>query len=246
MSLLLNRAIILILLFGTLVSCTKELQVSEELSTVSKTALKDSCSYTIDGITYTCDNQSSRGFLNAPVYVYNDTTNGDRKQDPDTTLFGRFFTLSASYKLDSSKRPGYLTIKFLRKYARNQMNNWFPDISTWLVPKDSAVYMTPLDRPYSMDYLRFNRQNGVVIELSAYDPSKSKIEFYYSYPYSKPRFVTTISNDDQLGSTFTLHKLEVSKSSPSELRFLEASFSVNIYDNNDRKRRVTGYIKIVG
>lgn len=224
-----------ILLVGIL-SCKKD-----NTETTSQTSgqqvdltekLTDSCSYTLDGITYICDALTGEGGGNAGANL--DTLHGGWKWDADTLQYRK----SYSYGVTSSftgGNGGRLTIHFAKKFAKAQLNRMVgPGI---LGPvSDTLLYYPKGEYPYAVDFDRFNSQNGVVLVLNGMS----------TYSGQMVHLPTTITTASQKDSKFEITNISFVPAYQGwwNCHLIEATFSANVFDNSEKPHHVEGYLRI--
>lgn len=196
----------------------------------------DSASYTLDGITYTCDLINGEEGANAGANL--DTSNNGWKYDADTLQYTRSFDFATSATFNGPN-PGTLKILFAKKFAKSQLvSNRHPGIKSPV--SDTLLYYPKGGRPYAVDYNRFNSQDGIA--LAVIGRTGSATSWLFSYCYQSARLPTTITNDSQKNATFEItdfYKL------PTGEHILEAKFTANFFDRGEKPIRAEkGYVRI--
>ena len=218
-----------------LISCKKEEgapNTTDPQTNLSKIA--DSCSYTIDGMQFICDKPSTDGRGNAGANL--DTTNNSWKWDSDSIQYRVMYGLD---KISNTPAPndGRLIIYFVKKYGKNQLINPIGGIMAPVT--DTPLYLKGIQN-YAIDYNRFNRQDGIALEVTNRTGTSSEI--LLTYINASPFSSTTLKNDCQENSQFEI--INVNKL-PNGGRIIEAKFTANLFDKYERiKRLENGYLRI--
>lgn len=204
---------------------------------VDVTKLTDSCSYTIDGVTYTCDRPYSNGRGSAGANL--DTSNGGWKWDADTLLYSAFYQIGYS-SIPNSTQGGNLKITLVKKFGKNQLK---PSAGIWVFRpvSDTLLYYPKGQRLYAVDYDRFNSQNGVVLQVMGNTGNMR------TYSYKPVSVSTAISNGSQKDSKFEITNVYWVPASDGWLdrHILEAKFTATVFDNDERPHRLeNGYLRL--
>ena len=207
---------------------------------VDVTKLSDSCSYTLDGITYTCYLISREGGGTAGANL--DTLNGGWKWDSDTLQYHRTYDYGVSQSF-AGANGGNLTIKFVKKFAKAQLTRTVaPGI---LGPvSDTLLYYTKGEYPYAVDFQRFNCQNGIVLEFLG--PVSGGVQRMSTYSKQAVSISTTITNESQKESKFEIINISFVPAYQGwwNCHLIEAKFSANVFDKDEKAHHVDGYLRI--
>jgi hypothetical protein len=197
--------------------------------------LTDSGSYTVNGITYICNELQSDGGMNAGVNL--DTSNGGWKYDPDTLQYSRFYTIGISSDFKGA-HGGNLKIRLVQKFAKNELPRNLPGI---VAPaSDTVLYYPKGNHPYAVDFSRFNTQSGVVLE--AFVETANESTRMSTYSDAAAVLPTAIANDSQKDSKFEVINVYMV---PGMGHILEAKFSANLFDKYENVQKLeNGYIRI--
>jgi hypothetical protein len=231
-----------ILLVGFL-SCKKdnnEIIIQPQQEDLTK--LPDSLSYTLDGVTYTCNVLTGQGGGNAGANL--DTSNGGWKWDSDTVQYFRSYDYRGS-QFFAGGNGGNLTIKFVKKFAKAQLTRTvapgiFGPVS------DTLLYYQKGEYPFAVDFERFNNQNGIVLDLIGTVSGSNAVQIMSTYCYKSAGSSTTITNDSQKDSKFEIINIAFVPAYQGwwNCHLIEAKFSANVFDSNERPHHVDGYIRI--
>jgi hypothetical protein len=225
------------------ISCKKDNTETTQTpgQTVDIAKLTDSISYTLDGVTYTCNVLTGEGGGNAGANL--DTANGGWKWDVDTVQYRKNYTYSVSSSFMNGN-GGSMTIHFIKKFPKAQLTRTvapgiFGPVS------DTLLYTPKGNHSYAVDFERFNTQNGIVLELGTSNGGDF-VQIMRTYSVQSPRSPTTITNDSQKDSKFQITNIY---SIPAyqgwwDCHLLEAKFSCYVYDKNEKPHLVNGYIRI--
>jgi hypothetical protein len=223
-------------------SCKKDNTETKQtpLPTVGVAKLTDSVSYTLDGVTYTCNVLTTEGGGNAGANL--DTANGGWQWDVDTVQYRRNYTYGVSPFMNGN--GGNMTIHFIRKFAKAQLTRTVaPGI---LGPvSDTLLYNPKGNHSYAVDFERFNNQNGIVLDLGTRNDA-DRLEIMSTYSLQSPRWPTTITNDSQKDSKFEITNIYYIPAYQGwwNCHLLEAKFSCYVYDRNEKPHLANGYIRI--
>lgn len=186
----------------------------------------DSASYTIDGKTYTLDNQGA-------VEVGN--TEADRKLDSvadnnhyyisgnkDSIFFYRTFNLR------SSKTGDGMALSFFKKYAAKDM------VSQLIYyPVNQADLFKTGDYQFGTDFTRENATNGVALAVNGIGQT------YSNAILGTPSAISPASEN---GASFEILNF---KQIENDQYLLEAKFNAMIFDSNGPAKQLTnGYVRI--
>lgn len=226
------------------VSCKKtdvmQLPIPVPVAPVDVTKLTDSCYYILDGTPFICDKIYSRGSWNNGANL--DTTGG-WKWDPDTTFYGRSFSIRSTGIYGSV--GGDLTVTFLKKFAKSQLTR---NVNFMKAPvSDTMLYYPKGEQKYAVDFQGFSRYNGVVLELPTNIGSvggfPSLLKTYNDNVY-RP---TVINADSQIGSKFEITNIYFFPANGSYIdhHIVEAKFNAIVFDRWENPHRLEkGYIRI--
>ena len=122
-------------LLAGFISCKKDNTetIQTPLHTVDIAKLTDSVSYTVDGVTYTCNELTGEGGGIAGANL--DTANGGWKWDVDTVQYRKDYTNSVSSSFTNGN-GGRMKIHFIRKFAKAQLTRT-------VAPGMLGLYSTP-------------------------------------------------------------------------------------------------------
>ena len=224
-------------------SCKKTdmIDLPSHVDVTKLTALSDSCSYTLDGISYIHYQAYEAGRRNAGANL--DTMNGDWKWDSDTLQY------VASYSIGSpgvnAGSGGGLKVSFVKKFAKSQLTRiMFPGIVGPL--SDTLLYYPKGEQKYAVDYDRFNSQNGVTLEIITGNIGGVK-SVLRTYSTEMVHFPTTINTDSQKNSKFEITNVHFFPANGGWLdsHILEAKFSAVLFDKDEKPYRLeNGYLRI--
>jgi hypothetical protein len=206
------------------------------------TVLRDSVSYTLDGITYTCNSLGGeqRGVRSANL----DTLNNGWRWDADTMQYFRAFTFGLSPGATGSN-AGNLTLHFTNKFAKTQLTKTLLGLPS--PESDSVLYYPKGKRQFATDYKRFNHQNGIALELvAATDGSAAPPKLLSTYSLKPARENTTITPASHQASEFTVTNITFV---PAYLHHyggyrVEATFKATMFDVNERPYQVSGFLRV--
>lgn len=186
-----KHVLLIFVLTGLLFSCQEEIVletvVEEELD------LSSYCSYTVDGITYECDEMNSWGVGNPPVNPVDDKAH----EDYDSLFFHTMTNLS---KLGS----GELNIIIGKKFAVEDLIHRFT-VFYKLSDKDRKDFLTEGNFPFAWDFLRHTTHDGVALRISAVIDGKN--EQLTTYSTSSPHYPTAVNPESHKESSFIITKL---------------------------------------
>jgi hypothetical protein len=234
--------IIVISLIYFFLSCNKHKIKVIKQPQIDVSKLTDSCSYTLDGITYTCNVLTGEGGGNAGANL--DTLNGRWKWDADTMQYRKSYSYGVSQNFTGGN-GGTLTIHFVKKFVKTQMTRTVaPGI---LGPvSDTLLYYPKGQYPYAVDFDRFNSQNGIVLELIGKVNGASGAQIMSTNCEQPVRIPTTITNDSQKDSKFEITSISFVPAYQGwwNCHLLEAKFSANFFDGSEKSHHVDGYMRI--
>ena len=225
-------------LLASIVSCKKDNTETtpKPLPTVDIAKLTDSVSYTLDGVTYTCNVLSGEGGGNRGANL--DTANGGFKWDVDTVQYEKNYTYSVSSNFMNGN-GGRIKIRFIKKFAKAQLTRTvapgiFGPVS------DTLLYKPKGKHSYAVDFERFNSQNGIALDI---ETRNGKM---FTYSKEIALWPTTITNDSQKDSKFEITNIYFIPDYQNywDCHLLEATFSCFVYDRNEQPHLVNGYIRI--
>lgn len=225
-----------LIVISCLIACKKsKIELSPSNEALQVYIPSDSCSYTIDGITFTCNVESG-------IYTYvagtNYSTITNTWAPTDTALYAEGFILSTnSYVYLNTLNRGYLRLDFAKKLVLNKIA---PGNSNFQFPSnrfDTSFYKIGLFG-YATDYKRLNNKQGVAISVLYSTPILTQQLFTYSLLNAN---IPTIINDtSQNNSTFEIVKVFKS----GGYTFVESKFSANMFSYDEEKKRLTnGYVR---
>lgn len=233
------------LLLGIL-SCKKDntdttSQTTGQQVGVNKQLTDDSCSYTLDGVTYTCNVLTGEEGGDAGANL--DTLNGGWKWNADTMQYRKSYSYGVSQSF-TGENGGRLTVLFAKKFAKAQLTRtvapgiFGPVSDTLLYPKG--------EYPYAVDFDRFNSQNGIVLELVGKVEGGNGTQLMSTYCEQTVRLPTTITNDSQKDAKFEITNVAFVPVYQGwrNCHLLEAKFSANVFDSCEKPHHVKGYIRI--
>jgi hypothetical protein len=195
--------------------------------------LRDSASYTIDGNVFQCPNISGESRGNAGANY--DTIN--RKWNTDTTQFHVSYTYSNS-SVYNAPYIAWLKLVFVKNFKTTEMGTGpLPGIK-WPTLTEQMKMFALGQHPYTLDYDRFNYQNGIAMEVRDIN---NKFWTTYVDKFSSER--TTIPTNAQANSVFEVTRLQKLRGNDYDY-LLEARFSAAIFDANEQSKKITGYIRV--
>ena len=228
-----------VLLVGIL-SCKKDKTWTAEQTDLTK--LSDSCSYTLDGVPFICNQLYSGGGGNAGANL--DTSNGGWEWDADSLQYHVKFSINA-VNLIGGGYPGDLTVRFVKKFAKSQLTRAITG-SIFGPASDTLLYYPKGEQGYAVDYSRFNSQNGVVLEIATESIGNVR-QIISTYSSEMVHLPTTIANDSQKNSTFNITNIYFVPAYGGWLdsHILEAKFEAVLFDGNENPHYLkNGYIRI--
>jgi hypothetical protein len=220
------------LIFIFLISCQKSISVNhEEIVSEEKVITpKDSCSYTIDGITYGFSGYASFGRGTGGAKL--DTVTGE--WHPDTLYYSNIYRLIPANFLSG----GSIEISFIKHYHRNQLSVLRTGISG---PVSELELYNNVDYKYALDFKRHNLMEGIALDVRFFNAGKS--ETLCSYIHQSWKTPTNISYTAQANSGFNITKMEKLKDGGY---ILEATFSAVVFDRNEiAKKLENGYLRLL-
>jgi hypothetical protein len=231
-----------IFLISFFFSCNKRKIEVIKQSQVDVSKLTDSCSYTLDSITYTCNVLTAEGGGNAGANL--DTLNGGWKWDADTLQYRKSYSYGVSQSFTGGN-GGRLTIHFAKKFAKTQLTRTvapgiFGPVS------DTLLYYPKGEYPYAVDFDRFNSQNGIVLELVSKVNGVNGTQILSTNSEQSARLPTAVTNDSQKDSKFEITSVSFVPAYQGwwNCHLLEAKFSANVFDGSEKSHHVVGYIRI--
>lgn len=195
--------------------------------------LKDSCSYTIDGKTYTFSGQISsqgRGLYEANI------DSATCRANVDSLLYFTHFTLRSS--LSNDTEGGFIKLNFIKKYHNNQLTATRTFIPS--PPSDLPLYDTGYYQ-FARDFGKNNFQEGIA--LSVYDLKEGKSEHFYTHTTKICGQRTTINFSNQESSSFRITKFVKLKNNSYQI---EAFFNATVFSNNETPKNLEkGYVRFI-
>lgn len=240
-----GRLLIFIVLTTGFFSCKKETtESSGPISYPPAVSMRiDSASYTLDGVTYSCNTMYGDEWANRGANL--DTSTGVWKWDADTLQYVRSYLIGTSQSFRGS-HPGDIKLSFVQKFAKSdlrQTNNQF-----YSPVSDTLLYYPKGNRPYMMDYYRFNRENGVLLSVRV-GPAGPVPIYWTSYATKASALLPpTLTQDSQKDSKFDITNVSFvpgSGGAPNK-HAVEARFSCLVFDYDEKPHRVeNGYVRIL-
>jgi hypothetical protein len=224
--------IILLSLVTFLFSCkkttidNKELVNPPNINYTASETYSDSCTYTIDGITFSCNKlRSNSGSLSGTNFNLSTLTWSPN----DTAMY------SEGYSIDNV--PSYnadIEINFAeRRFIPNYNTIFLP-----IYPRNDSSFYKIRSFGYATDFKRFNTKEGVAIRVKYVTPSYNG--YLYSYSIKAPWQSSLVKDTCQNNSTFRITKTFKQNS----LNYVEAVFSANFYTVNEVEKKITnGFIR---
>jgi hypothetical protein len=194
--------------------------------------LGDSCSYVIDGKTYTCNTSGSRG--HGIMGMGLDTAT--KTWNADSLIYFTVFSLGHTEAALPSA-GGYLQVYFTKKYGKNQLSKPLNDVPH---PASELDLYAVGGHPYSIEFQRFNTTDGIAMDVDCLG-CNTRTTRYSTYIYTSAFWPTTLGPDMQKDAKFKITKLE---KQPDGFYLLEALFTANIFDPDEKGKRVeNGYLR---
>ena len=220
--------LVITFIVASFVACRKEIKPEEEPQ-ANVINLNDSCSYTIDGKQFTCDNLVSFGRGNSGANL--DIATGE--YDPDTSLYFTSYAL-----MNKEGGGGYLDISFIKKYGKNQLTKtWFGGI---LGPATDLELYKKGEHNYAVEYERSNSQNGIA--FAVINTTNTSSERLITYINASAFWSTTIPSDCQNDSKFEIVKLFPLADGS---HIMEAIFTATVFDAKEKAKKLeNGYLRL--
>lgn len=217
------------------------IQLPPSVEATKITTLSDSCSFTLDGVSYIHDEAYETVRRNAGANL--DTMNGEWKWDSDTLQYGVSYSIGS--QPSGAGTVGGLTVSFVKKFAKSQLTRAI--ISGIVGPvSDTLLYYPKGEQQYAVDYDRFNSQNGVALEIITTSNSgvKDVLRTYSTEMVHLPARIKTNSEKDSKFEITNIHFFPAIESGPNS-HVLEAKFSAVLFDKNEKSHRLeNGYLRI--
>jgi hypothetical protein len=221
-------SVLALLMIVAAASCKKTGAVEKLVSP----RLADSCSYVIDGKTYTCNMSGSvgHGIMGVGLDTVSKTWN------PDSLIYFTVFSL-AHTESNNASSSGYLEVYFTKKYGRNQLSKYSNDLPR---PASLLDLYSIGGHSYSVEFQRFNTTDGIAMDVDCRG-CNTRTTRLSTYITTSAFWPTTLGPDIQKDSKFEITKLE---KQPDGFYLLEALFTANIFDADENGKRVeNGYLR---
>ncbi|MET4141519.1 hypothetical protein [Pedobacter sp. UYP1] len=212
-------------------ACKKDNTVPAELRPDPLLALGDSCSYQMDGKSYSFTYQNGFQMGNAQTNLKLDSVVKSVRYysgDKDSVMFSR------SYDFNAKEYNAGINISFAKKYNKKEMGQSMLGL---FVPKNGLDLFQPGNYKYPIDYEREHTQNGIAINLYTSEDFSS----YSKVSIGRP---TVITSESQQQSKFEIIRC-VKLSNNTYL--LEAKFNAVVFDREEKvKKNVeNGYLRLI-
>lgn len=212
-------------------ACKKDNTVPAELRPDPLLALGDSCSYQMDGKSYSFTHQNGFHMGNAQTNLKLDSVVKSVRYysgDKDSVMFSR------SYDFNAKEYNAGINISFAKKYNKKEMGQSMLGL---FVPKNGLDLFQPGNYKYPIDYEREHTQNGIAINLYTSEDFSS----YSKVSIGRP---TVITSESQQQSKFEIIRC-VKLSNNTYL--LEAKFNTVVFDREEKvKKNVeNGYLRLI-
>lgn len=212
-------------------ACKKDNPTPSEIKPDPLLTLGDSCSYQMDGKSYSFTNQNGFSIRNSQTNVKLDSVvMGARyySGDKDSVMFSR------SYNFDARDFNAGISISFAKKYNKKEMEQ---SKLALLIPKNGMDLFLPGNYKYPIDYERENTQSGIAIELHTN-------ESFSSYSKGSIARPTVITSESQRQSKFEIIRC-VKLTNGNYL--LEAKFNTVVFDGEEtvKKNIENGYLRLI-
>lgn len=232
------KSIFLMTVIGLLfISCQKDqAQIVPEDKTRQDMTLKDSISFTIDGVKYAANDRFSFGARNRQINIKPFATKIPNRNHAYETggnwWYGERDSLLVEYNFGFSGNT-VIDIGFLNKYSVLELRE---TTRAW-EPKNEFKLQLGLQK-FMTDYGRENKTSGVFLKTSI--PEKSLSTFIPMGSIAKPSPLDNHIQDDAQFNVLKFEKLE------GGFYLLEAEFELNTYDQNNNKFRLkNGYLRLI-
>lgn len=217
------------LVLFTASSCKKE-HITTVTTTGATPAIKDSVSFKLNGKVYTGNDIFSEEAGNRQPDLKLDSIDKNNGHyysgQKDSVLFDR------KYSFWVGEGSQNVSFRFIKKYAASQM---IKGIGILLPATDADLFKLG-SYNYSLDFDRFNTQQGIAIEaLTQMDGS------LYSYIEAPRPQTTIIKPDAQNGSSFEITSY---KTVPGDA-IIEARFNATVFNEKELPQKIeNGYLRI--
>lgn len=213
-------------------ACKKDNTVPAELKPDPLLALGDSCSFQVEGKSYSLTSRNSMGVRNAPANrnKLDSVVKGVKyySGDKDSIAFSR------NYAFFNGSAGSSFKIYFIKKYNKNEMEK---NVWNTFLPKNTEELFQVGQYKYAVDYGKEDAMDGIAIGFSAG-------QSFYSYSNAFPGRPTSITPESQQQSKFEIIRF-VKLTNGSYL--LEAKFNATVFDYDEtvKKNIENGYLRLI-